>query len=679
MWLLLLVALGAMSAAASDVTLYLRFGVGDPPGTRWDGHLRVSAARIVRLEGWREARAHANPYQGSFQFTTRDRDDGLLLTLALEAPDATLYVDTAQGSFAAEPAALPASFLDGRVTLTRVAPASWIGGPGPPVSSPALAAAGDAPWLADVETVRGDQVFARRYAGSWSDPEPVSDAGAAILGCAAAVDAEGALWVFWAERREGDFDIYARRRLRGAWDPAIRVTAHPGADVTPAAVTDATGRVWVVWQAFRGEGATILAVAQTPAGFSREAAVTLPPRQGWSPVLAAGPAGEVAFSWTSYATGTPAVLFRKARFDGTIVMESPLPVAAPAANPSPAFDARGRIWFAYETGDRWTLRCVDGFRYFAAPGYFRDAPGAAPWMVMDGGSFNVLARDASISKFFRFDGERWQDPLTIPFSWDGGVAALSGPGRIVAAMTAGGRLASTDLAFDAAEPAGQPLVRLASERFLEPAPAWTAHIAKIKDERILIGHDAFRVAIGAVRDDWEGVRAAIESVPVDWALYRGGSSWIERKWRQAIGLLLPPAAVPDRWRQTEAPYILVWTRSREPAAILAALREDRAYTATTPILAFFRRDPATPRLTIRLIGSAPFATLTILRDGSVARTWSDLPASVDLDWIDPSPGEAYRLHGVQADGHTVTSGLNGIQFAAEGYTWPDSVQTAALK
>jgi len=209
----------------------------------------------------------------------------------------------------------------------------------------------------------GDQVFAMRYSistGKWDAPIPVSTRGEDVAGAAIAVDGQNRVWTIWSARRNGNSDLYARFGRDGAWGPEMRLTSNPGADLNPVATTDSAGRVWIAWQGFRSNNLEVLAAAQNGESFSPETVVSFSPASDWDPAIAASPVGDVAVAWDTFDKGDYDVWYRRLRLPANgsdLQMDPPVAVAATEdfeAHASIAFDARNRLWAAYEvSGPRW--------------------------------------------------------------------------------------------------------------------------------------------------------------------------------------------------------------------------------------------------------------------------------------------------------------------------------------
>jgi hypothetical protein len=316
--------------------------------------------------------------------------NGVIVTAQLDDPNARFDVKTAQGSFSfhsqeiAYGQAKP--LLDGRVQVERGPSVTELTTSPEEQDFPAIAQSDDAVYVSYVEFTHsdrkqemrrafdqaskdfdflarpagGDQVLMLRYdkaTRTWSQPIAVSSPKQDVMRTAVAVDRQKRVWVFWSANKDGNFDIYGRAYAGGRWSPEVRITTDSGTDLNPVAATDAKGRVWVAWQGFRKTNLEILAAVQKGDGFSKEAVVSFSKASDWDPSIAAAANGEVAVSWDTYDKGDYDVYFRRLRLEGEIRMEAPVPVAASAnfeARSSVAYDAKNRLWVAYEASDsKW--------------------------------------------------------------------------------------------------------------------------------------------------------------------------------------------------------------------------------------------------------------------------------------------------------------------------------------
>ncbi|MBI3679499.1 MAG: hypothetical protein HY235_03800 [Acidobacteria bacterium] len=443
---------GNRPAAAEDPSGNLSFrillGVNDRASNGWDGSISVTPGRITRIRGWRFTAADsagANSWKAATRQSPGKKgkagpilENGVIVTASAEQ-SARFQARTAQGDFSFQaseiPYGQPKPFLEGRALVDRVPVVSRLTQSDEEQDFPAIAHSGDNAWLGYVEFTHGDrevearrqfdqepksfdflarpaggdQVFLMRYSKSqmrWSAPMAVSAPRQDVMRTAVAVDGQNRVWVFWSAGKNGNFDIYAKSYDGSRWGQELRLTEDAGTDVNPVAATDAQGRVWVAWQAFRNGSLDILAAAQNGEGFTAETVVSNSKASDWDASIAAAQNGEVAVSWDTYDKGDYDVYFRRMRWrDGGIRMDAPVPVAAGQnfeARSSIAYDARNRLWAAYEASDvRWgkdfgayettgvalyqnhnlRVKCFDGGKAFEASADVQEAlPGgeAAP-------------------------------------------------------------------------------------------------------------------------------------------------------------------------------------------------------------------------------------------------------------------------------------------------------------
>jgi hypothetical protein len=389
---------GASHSGISSVRVL--FGLTDTEPTRWDGAVTVDSGTVTAIQGWRFGPEDSTDYSTSWKATTRAQgtgpenilENGVLIT-AQAAPEARWSLHTPKGDFSFTLHDIPwgdqRTFLDGAVAVDRVPPTAQLTTSDDDEDYPAIARAGDSIWVSfvrfahsnrDMESFQplpqapenfdylvrpagGDQVFAMRYSissGKWDPPVPVSPRGEDVAGAAIAVDGRNRVWTVWSARRNGNFDLYARALSDGKWGAEVRLTSSPGTDLNPVAATDSAGRVWIAWQGFRNNNLEVLAAVQNGDTFSPETVVSFSPSSDWDPAIAASPSGDVAIAWDTFDKGDYDVWYRRLRAPANSSipqMDPPVAIAATEnfeAHPSIAFDARNRLWAAYEiSGPRW--------------------------------------------------------------------------------------------------------------------------------------------------------------------------------------------------------------------------------------------------------------------------------------------------------------------------------------
>lgn len=125
---------------------------------------------------------------------------------------------------------------------------------------------------------------------------------------------------------------------------------------------------------------------------------------------------------------------------------------------------------------------------------------------------------------------------------------------------------------------------------------------------------------------------------------------------------------------THISYCLVYAENNSREAIYKAMKQRHTYGATDNIIADYRckaggkdylmgdefttTEPATLRL--KLVGTAPFAKVTLVKDDVEIKVWEPGKAEVDLTWTEPKPEKGrtsyYYFRGEQAKQGTETNG-----------------------
>ena len=118
---------------------------------------------------------------------------------------------------------------------------------------------------------------------------------------------------------------------------------------------------------------------------------------------------------------------------------------------------------------------------------------------------------------------------------------------------------------------------------------------------------------------------------------------------------------------THISYAMVLAEGHSREAIVAAMKKRHTYGATDNIIADFRctaggkehimgdefttKEP--PKLTCKLLGTAPFAKVTIIKDDVEVETLTPNSDKVDVSWTDPNPTPGktsyYYIRGEQSD------------------------------
>jgi hypothetical protein len=374
------------------------FGVGETEPTKWDGSIEPSGARIRQISIWREDgddKIDGNSWKLSTRRLQLSRgnaqprrlpalENGVYVTVEQTDANAQFRVKTERGEFSFRAADVapgkPARFLDDKASVEQIPVTTQITDSIEQQDFPALTTRDGRVYLAYVQfthgdrsqdwprqldkkpdsfeplrrPVGGDQVLLREYSvadRSWGEAQAVSEKGQDVYKTSVAIDGEGRIWVVWSAQVQDDFDIFARVRDGNSWSEVMQVTKAAGPDLAPVAATASDGAVWIAWQGYR-DSFDALAARQQGKKFGAEQRVSTSAANDWAPAIAAGPDGEVSVSWDTYDKGDYDVYVRRLRADGSrIRMQTPLPVAVSPdfeARSSLAYDARGRLWVAWE-------------------------------------------------------------------------------------------------------------------------------------------------------------------------------------------------------------------------------------------------------------------------------------------------------------------------------------------
>ena len=268
----------APAAAAGDISILVRLGVGDREPTDWSGALTVTGGEAVGLRSWRPYPGDEVKSVSAWSMTSRRtpafqnrawEDEPMhpyrgamwpaALVVELKGAAPAVEFRTAQGNFSVRAAELRGGevrrFLGGRATVERTPAAVELSAAGYESEFVDLAAgAGKDLWAAWTGYRKGgNAVFVRRYDGArWLEPQAITTGGGDVFIVKLARDGAGGMWAVWSEQVNGNWDLYARRYDGKTWGARQRLTEHPQPDLFPAMTTDAKGQAWVAWQGFRG-------------------------------------------------------------------------------------------------------------------------------------------------------------------------------------------------------------------------------------------------------------------------------------------------------------------------------------------------------------------------------------------------------------------------------------------
>ncbi|MXY69255.1 MAG: hypothetical protein F4Y47_11980 [Acidobacteriia bacterium] len=220
---------------------------------------------------------------------------------------------------------------------------------------PDIAAADDGTlWLVWMShDARRDEINLRQYRdGNWSNVLLIPSGDGDVWLPQVALDSQNRVWVVWSARRNGNWDLYARRYDPAAesWGDLARLTDHRLPDIYPS-LAARDGKLAVAWQGFRGSESDILLRTFSEGEWSETVSVSGRPGNDWSPTVALDSQGTVWVAYDSYRNGNYDVYLVGLRDGRTAVAEMAV-AETPLfeARPSVAVDLDDRVWVAWESG-----------------------------------------------------------------------------------------------------------------------------------------------------------------------------------------------------------------------------------------------------------------------------------------------------------------------------------------
>ena len=220
---------------------------------------------------------------------------------------------------------------------------------------PDIAAADDGTlWLVWMShDARRDEINLRQYRdGTWSNVLLVPSGDGDVWLPQVALDSQNRVWVVWSARRNGNWDLYARRYDPAAesWGDLVRLTDHRLPDIYPS-LAARDGKLAVAWQGFRGSESDILLRTFSEGDWSETVSVSGRPGNDWSPTVALDSRGTAWVTYDSYRNGNYDVYLVGLRDGSTAVAEMAV-AETPLfeAWPSVAVDPDDRVWVAWESG-----------------------------------------------------------------------------------------------------------------------------------------------------------------------------------------------------------------------------------------------------------------------------------------------------------------------------------------
>ena len=364
--------------AAKSVTLV--FGARDTAPRKWDGSVRISAGRIVRVSGYHfgddchlvgengwvcasypwdgRGGAHASerpgPYPTLFQTVG--------VTIDFIAPEeAEIQIDTKPGfHFRWKDVPEIGSIFPerGLVEIFRTPVVEQLTSGEFEDDYPSLAVdSNDRLWLAWQAYKGGaEQVFLRRQEGGrWSQTWTVTEKPGDLFMTGVATVQDKAI-VVWSEQEKGAWRLKSRL-FDGARFGATEIVAAQGNNLFHRVAADRRGRVYVVYQSWRGGRSNIYLRTRTTR-WSEEIPLSDAARperaNDWSPAIATARDGTVWVAWDGYARGSYNVYLRAVREGKPGPLLAVTESARFHAHPTLAIDAQDRVWIAWdEAPEHW--------------------------------------------------------------------------------------------------------------------------------------------------------------------------------------------------------------------------------------------------------------------------------------------------------------------------------------
>lgn len=209
----------------------------------------------------------------------------------------------------------------------------------------------------------GDQLFVRYYrSGKWSNPVSVTGAKEDLVRCAIAAEKDGSVWVMYIANRKGKHEIYSRKLDLNTPEAVSHPSPNLGPEqqltkdercLSPVACTDQNGNVRLTYQYWRGTKGASLSLADCVNGkwVNVDSLAFGSGLGNWHPSMAAGPNGEVIRAYDTYAEGDyDIILYSFKSLNESVGNQPAITSSRFEARPSLCFDAKDRLWIAYEEG-----------------------------------------------------------------------------------------------------------------------------------------------------------------------------------------------------------------------------------------------------------------------------------------------------------------------------------------
>ncbi|HTU17494.1 MAG TPA: hypothetical protein VMG10_05470 [Gemmataceae bacterium] len=199
-----------------------------------------------------------------------------------------------------------------------------------------------------------DQLFVKSYKdGKWSEPLAITGPKEDLVRCAIAVEKDRKVSVLYSANRKGKYDVYLRTidSRQNKLEDEVKITGGLEPQLNPVAATDQQGEMCWDHQKWEPTAASF-PKTKKPVALNRPDSTW---QLEWHSAVTAGPNGEVAGAHDYYQHGDYDVrvtVQEKRRKDVNNYRIAGSPRFE--ARPSLCYDAKGRLWIAYEEGpEKW--------------------------------------------------------------------------------------------------------------------------------------------------------------------------------------------------------------------------------------------------------------------------------------------------------------------------------------
>jgi|GEM_PF-5401427 len=203
------------------------------------------------------------------------------------------------------------------------------------------------------------------------------------------VDGSGRVWVFWAGRRNGDWEILCRRHENGAWSEEENLTRYQGLDWNLAAAAKGD-EVWLTWERNqRGPQNDVMAMRYRYGRWEEPIQVSATSDHEGRPAISIGPDNQVWIAYESFRNMNSDIFLKPIKQGKPLQEIRAASHAAYDFEPAVLADRKGRVWVAFVStriGDIYSLGTVNVYTKVLDSGkWMRPVikPDSTPGLVSD--------------------------------------------------------------------------------------------------------------------------------------------------------------------------------------------------------------------------------------------------------------------------------------------------------